>query len=309
MKSRVHRHCARENGSRKRLALSTDVGELVRHRSVGDAGTIPHAWWRASAVALMGYLAACAVPAETPKGNGHGGATQNSSEVPAPLVPGESAWVEDLARQHGCPRRTAYIVGGSALLGGGRLSIPPAVVSVDSFCIDLRLVVRGEYETCLRQDKCHRQAPLLQSALTSATAEQCCGRAGCLVESFEPIHCVTHQELEEFCASRGGKLPSTTQWEYAARASLVETKDAAPAVRGLFDGTAEWTSEVDADDLARPEIVAFRQAIIPSATKWFWTRGGGWEDVPRPLRATNASLAADGQRSLHIGGRCVFVPK
>ncbi len=87
---------------------------------------------------------------------------------------------------------------------------PPRVATADGFWLDLHEVTRSAYAKCVKAGTC--------------TAAECDDDEGNLGDRYSetqlalvPQTCVTRKQARVFCASVGGRLPTETEWEYAAR--------------------------------------------------------------------------------------------
>jgi formylglycine-generating enzyme required for sulfatase activity len=133
------------------------------------------------------------------------------ASMPATLqagVPQVDASRRDGARESGasCPPEMVFIPAASVPLGAAvsALSLPPNpphVATLRAFCIDRLEVSVATYKSC---PWCARSG--------NVDAGVC--RDG---SDLLPIRCITQQEAEQYCSSHGRRLPSSDEWEYAAR--------------------------------------------------------------------------------------------
>jgi formylglycine-generating enzyme required for sulfatase activity len=80
-------------------------------------------------------------------------------------------------------------------------------VSVKPFCIDLNETTAAQYETCAKAGKC------------TTTALTACDPSTYGKEHADkmPIVCVDFTQAEQFCKAQDKRLPTTEEWEWAAR--------------------------------------------------------------------------------------------
>lgn len=117
-----------------------------------------------------------------------------------------------------CPEGTALLAAGGA--------DPARARALKPFCMAKHEVTVEQYRQCEAEGGCEaagRQSELPDVPLTSvarqralsALSVQC--NAGHNGRDAHPINCVTFQQAQHFCTGQGGRLPSETEWELAAR--------------------------------------------------------------------------------------------
>jgi formylglycine-generating enzyme required for sulfatase activity len=81
------------------------------------------------------------------------------------------------------------------------------VVSTSTFLLDRLEVTVAEYLACKSAGNCTE--PL--------SDEKDCNAAAGSARSQHPMNCVSWKEAQSFCAARGKRLPTSIEWELAAR--------------------------------------------------------------------------------------------
>lgn len=150
-----------------------------------------------------------------------------------------------------------------------------------------------------------------------------------------PVECVTWEQAQDFCALVGGSLPTEAQWEYAARAGVVNPFGSEAGAEAL--GMSAWTVGNSGD--AKHEVAKkvpnyyglfdmignvweytndcehFGYDGAPSTSTPEWStncdgtgvmiRGGAFDTVEDNARTYERSVAAKGTPYHGVGFRCV----
>ncbi len=176
--------------------------------------------------------------AETPASPPAGASAGESPE--APEVPEAPAEVADAAEtgageaEPGCPEGMIYHPGGKYFQGTDAdspvlgLAKPAHQVEFDAFCLDRQEVTVAEYRECSGAGECKRAYrdsfwPQGKSDAREWKSSRKIYSPLCN-ENYEdrgdhPINCVTWNQAVAYCKRAGKRLPTETEWEYAARGS------------------------------------------------------------------------------------------
>lgn len=148
-----------------------------------------------------------------------------------------------------CPPRTASFAGGSfvtkkrvdchpgAKAGTSSCNVVDAETSVAPFCLDETEVTVEDFRACVRAGKCEgRSAP--QGAAHDAHCNY--PRDG---REKHPMNCVDWNQADAFCRAAGSRLPTSAEWEWAARGGGKEKAafpypwgTAAPSAQACWSG-------------------------------------------------------------------------
>lgn len=113
-------------------------------------------------------------------------------------------WAERLARA----APVAHIPGGKARIGnahGPPNERPEHEITLDRYDIDVHEVTVAAYATCVERGRC---TPPRKGDFCTWGKENIANH---------PINCVDHDQAASYCAFVGKRLPTETEWEYAAR--------------------------------------------------------------------------------------------
>jgi formylglycine-generating enzyme required for sulfatase activity len=132
-----------------------------------------------------------------------------------------------------CPEGMAPIPGGEFWVGSepsehfSSDESPRFLTQLAPFCLDLTEVTARDYAQCVERGACR----------PASTRRVLCN-AGHADRADHPINCVTYALAETYCTSRGARLPSEPEWEYAARGG--DRYLLYPWGEGSPDGRACW---------------------------------------------------------------------
>jgi formylglycine-generating enzyme required for sulfatase activity len=187
---------------------------------------------RALWAALLIVAPACgkATPAaETPTAAAPAPPAPAASSAPAPSAApaNEDAGAAPVSSNadSACPDDMAAIPGGTLWMGsvagqGLADEHPQHQVEVQAFCLDLHEVTVADYQACVDNRICikaHQHVQLLHPQRTKKFAKR---SALCTAHDKSsadlPLTCVQQDEAAKFCEWKGKRLPTETEWEYAA---------------------------------------------------------------------------------------------
>lgn len=120
--------------------------------------------------------------------------------LPTARVERPGAWVQQLGWRG---IAAGIFEMGDAERGGS--ATPVRAVRIGRFGLMRSEVTVGQYARCIRAGAC---------TPTQASSPRCTQQAG---RNDLPINCVSAEQAATFCAWIGGRLPSESEWEYAAR--------------------------------------------------------------------------------------------
>lgn len=208
---------------------------------------------------------------------------------------------------------------------------PPHKVTLSPFKIDAHEVTRAMYDSCVRRGRCspaHYDDGACVMWTSSGIRK---ARIPMAARSPQfPVVCVSWYQARDYCAHKGGKLPTEAQWEYAALAGG-DTRYAwgnappdpgkcacasqgrpsragryAPNARGIYDMTGnvwEWT--MDRYDRDNYRFSEKENPTGPPVGRYRAVRGGGWYSGPNQHRIRNRQWFVPEKGEISLGFRCV----
>ncbi len=245
-----------------------------------------------------------------------------AAAVAAPARAAASAGDWQATAAGSCPAGMALVAGGS-LLAHNAVGLAPLgaerrePVSAP-FCLSRLEATVAEYEACVAAHGCEpaqreydlRLAQLAGARQPARRAQQCnSGQSG---RERHPINCVSHQQAEQFCAWRGGRLPTQGEWEQAAREVTPDpdeshggtlpvgsfpTAGTPEGILDLFGNVSEWTSG----------SAGLRAAGDDDRRQLYAVLGGGLQPGATRLGSRAARLYMNANaRGRTVGFRCAF---
>ena len=205
---------------------------------------------------------------------------------------------------------------------------PQHQVRLSSFYIDAHEVTNQEYRACVRARKC---PPLKEESCWKQIGTRR-ERGGTLPAQFHrddrPAVCVSWETATAYCAWKGRRLPTETEWEFAVRGganseirhgdlediawygknaqrSTQSVGQKKPNAFGLYDmlgNVWEWCA-----DWYDSEYYSSSEAVDPAGPKAGTARvarGGGWSSDFAVVRASARSGSEPDQGYDYIGFGC-----
>ncbi len=153
---------------------------------------------------------------------------------------------------------------------------PVHTVALNGFWIDKYEVTNEQYRRCVEAEKC-------QASTTCRRGKSTYGEAS---KADHPIVCVNWQGAQDYCEWAGARLPTETEWEYAARGPAGLTYpwgNEFDCAKGNFDDEAKISSYIvpggeSCDGFERTAPVG----SFPDGTSWCGAEdmaGNVWEWV------------------------------
>ena len=216
---------------------------------------------------------------------------------------------------------------------------PAHTVALDAFWLDRTEVTNGQYRRCEAAGGC--TAPAEEGSYTRPSYYIAPEFAG------YPVVWVTWRQAAEYCAWAGARLPTESQWEFAARGpdgrlfpwgnvfdgsrlnycdsrctagpndGSVDDGYADTAPVGSFPAGASWTGALDlagnvrewvSDWYGRYPAEPQNNPTGPATGDSHIPRGGSWLDKPDDVRSANRG-ANDPDYTRHkVGFRCAWAP-
>ncbi len=250
---------------------------------------------------IVGAAVAAGIRAAKTNASATGGASSSAALPPSSSTAGTSESSASASASVAGPQPEAALCpAGSVVVSGGRFlmgtsadalesAAPEHVTYVDTFCLDRAEVTAGDYAKCVEAGKCP-SVPGGNGCNAPPAGEKLA------------MNCVSHGEAEALCATRGMRLPTEAEWEYAA---VTAAKDGAI---GLLGGVAEWVADFMGDYSEGQQV----NPKGPETGTQRVIRGGSLRAVRAPGEMSDATKlspkaregAAPSQRAASLGFRC-----
>jgi formylglycine-generating enzyme required for sulfatase activity len=157
-----------------------------------------------------------------PAGSGSTSATAATSSV----APASASASSSALAAPSCPAGMVAIPGGEYFMGSEEKDAldtekPLHRVKLSPYCLDVHEVTVAEYKECSDRGACRRAGKEnVWPGITDAQRklyDPLCNVADAAGKAKHPINCIDWDQAREGCESRGGRLPTEAEWEFAAR--------------------------------------------------------------------------------------------
>ena len=152
------------------------------------------------------------------------GSAALSAAAAASGAPSTSANVAAVPKPKECPQGTIKIPGGSFYMGsddGLPMEKPAHQVTLEPFCIDEFEVTVEKYKACSDTGRCKRAGTTNDWATITDKEHKAfdplCNIRDPVAKATHPINCVDWEMAEKYCREQGERLPTESEWEFAAR--------------------------------------------------------------------------------------------
>jgi formylglycine-generating enzyme required for sulfatase activity/serine/threonine protein kinase len=162
-------------------------------------------------------------------GGGGGAASSSAASAASAGSPGliaSASASSSAAATMQCPPGMIVIPGGEFFMGSEEKDAldtekPPHRVRLTPYCIDELEVTVAQYKECSDRGGCRRAGKEnVWPGITDAQRkiyDPLCNIADPVGKATHPINCIEWHQARELCESRGSRLPTEAEWEFAAR--------------------------------------------------------------------------------------------
>ena len=183
--------------------------------------------------------------------------------------------------------------------------------TLGDLCVDIVETTATEYQACVDAGKCNKQG-------VDCAAQSTFGKPD---KAKRPMVCVVFEQAESYCSYRDKRLPTTDEWEWAARsgdeARPYVWGDAKPDSQLCWAGKQKQTESCDVGSYPQDRsaqgildlggnVLEFTTTDADKSSKLRIARGGSWNSgAPELFRVARLGGFALDYRCGFLGIRCV----
>ena len=225
------------------------------------------------------------------------------------------------------------IPGGTYTMGevGGSYGDTGAIVRISPFHLDRTEVTVGEYAACVRAKACQPASATIQKKWTGVETPEVwsamCNRDRA-DRADHPVNCVDWAQARAYCAWAGKRLPSSEEWEWAARNGKKGTRypwgkgapaerpcwsgargDTKPEKKSWFERYLKSSDDEEESPAARAALEGLREGTCPVASHPQADSALGVKDLAGNVWEWTSTEGVVGADSRGLGGSPVRIAR
>ena len=219
--ARLRRALIAPNGPWHRLELRAETGSTNAEPARPKRRT-PIIGAVLGAIVVAGAIGAVMVKGRS---SSNGAVTSSSAASATAIAASASAAPPPAAT---CPPGMKRIPGGEFFMGSDEKDSepnekPPHKVKLAAYCLDEHEVTVAKYKACSDRGACLRAAKENEwegiTAVQRKIYDPLCNIVDPVGRANHPINCVNWEQARKYCEAHDARLPSESEWEFAARGS------------------------------------------------------------------------------------------